>query len=83
MLSNIDIKTSDLFVKDNKAYFKWTFSGKNTKDTEAMPATNKPISINGIAIWSFDSQGIATYEEVYFDENDINIQLGFTLNPPK
>lgn len=82
MLSDINIVTSDLMINGNKAYFKWTFSGKNTKDIEGMKATNKPVSINGFAIWSFNNEGKATYEEVYFDQNDINIQLGYTLTPP-
>jgi len=83
MLSDINIVTNDLFIKDNKAYINWTFSGKNTKDIPDMPATNKQVSINGFAIWSFDNEGKATYEDVYFDQNDVNIQLGFTIAPPK
>jgi steroid delta-isomerase-like uncharacterized protein len=82
MLSDINIETSDMMIVGNKAYFKWTFSGKNTKDTASMPATNKAVSTNGMAIWTFDNDGKATYEEVYFDQNDINMQLGFTLTAP-
>lgn len=83
MLSDINIVTNDMFIKDNKAYIKWTFTGKNTKDIPDMPATNKPVSINGFAIWSFNNEGHATYEDVYFDQNDVNIQLGYTMTPPK
>ena len=72
-----------MFVKDNKAYFKWNFTGKNTKDIEGMKATNKPLNLNGMAIWTFNSEGKASYEEVYFDQNDVNIQLGYTLTRPE
>lgn len=83
MLSNINIVMHDLFFKDNKAYGKWTFSGKNTGEINGAPATNKQVSINGFAIWSFNKEGQAINEDVYFDQNDINMQLGYTLTPPK
>ena len=83
MLSGINITIKDMFIKDNKTYFKWNFSGKNTKDMPNVPATNKPVSINGYSIWSFNDKGIATYEDVYFDQNDVNVQLGYTMTPPK
>lgn len=82
MLSDIDIVISDMMIIGNKAYFKWTFSGKNTKDTANLPATNKAVSTNGMAIWTFDNDGKATYEDVYFDQNDINMQLGIPLSAP-
>ena len=80
--SDINIETSCMILVRNTANSRWTFAGKTTKDTASMPATSKAVSTNCIAIWTFDNDGKATYEEVYFDQNDINMQLGFTLSAP-
>lgn len=82
MLSNVDIVLSDIAINDNVAQFKWTFSGKHDKDTDDLKATNKDISVNGMAMWTFDSEGKATHEAVYFNPTEMNLQMGFTLQPP-
>ena len=82
MLSNIEIVLSDMSINHNTAQFKWTFSGKHDKDTAELKATNKDISVNGIAMWTFDSEGKATHEAVYFNPTEMNLQMGFTLQPP-
>lgn len=82
MLSNIDITLNSMAVVDNTAHFTWTFAGKHDKDTEELKATNKDISVNGYAIWTFDSEGKATHEAVYFNPTEMNLQMGFTLQPP-
>lgn len=83
MLSNINIVMNDMSFVGNKVHIKWTFSGKHTKDTEGLPASNNDVSIDGYAIWSFDSEGKATHEEAYFDQNGMNLQLGYALTPPE
>lgn len=82
MLSNVDIVISDMSTNDNTVQFKWTFSGKHDKDTDDMKATNKDISVNGIGMWTFDSEGKATHEAVYFNPTEMSLQMGFTLQPP-
>ncbi len=65
MLSILDIELSNIAITNNVAQFKWKFSGKHDKDTDDLKATNKDFSVNGIAMWTVDSEGKTTNEAVY------------------
>ena len=67
----------------NKTYGAFIFSGTNEGMFMGNPATGKKAEVNGYAIWTFNDEGKAVSEEVYFDRLDWVTQLGYEMSPPK
>jgi len=79
----LQVKTKDLDVNNNRAYFYWT--SDNTIDNPSGNSTDKKIRIinNGFSVWIFDESGMAIREDTFYDELNLMKQLGHTLQPPK
>jgi steroid delta-isomerase-like uncharacterized protein len=82
--SGFTVTLNSIDVKNNKAYITWTISGTNTGEFMGNPATNKKLSLPGLSIWTFNSEGKATEEHAYADNLAIFQQLGYSAPaPPK
>lgn len=67
----------------NKTYGAFVFSGTNEGNFMGNPPTGKKADVEGYAIWTFNDEGKAISEEVYFDRLDWITQLGYETSPPK
>ena len=69
--------TSDPIVSQDGVAFQWKFSGHNSGAWSAeTPATNKPLSFEGVSFMRLDD-GKITYQGDYYDALGFNKQLGW------
>jgi steroid delta-isomerase-like uncharacterized protein len=69
--------TSDPIVSKDGVAFQWKFSGHNSGAWSAeTPATNKPLSFEGVSFMRLDD-GKITYQGDYYDALGFNKQLGW------
>ena len=68
--------TSAPIVSKEGIAFQWRFSGTNTGKWGETPATNKPISFEGVSFVRVD-HGKITYQGDYYDAANLNKQLGW------
>ncbi|WP_445730883.1 ester cyclase [Mariniflexile sp.] len=71
----------DTKIKDNKAIITWRCTGTNTGEFLGNPPTNKKTNIQGMSIWTFNSDGKAVQEDAYFDNLTMFQQLGYKEVP--
>ena len=77
--SNIQFTIKDVFGQGDKIVKHWNFSGTHTGDFFGIPATGKPVSIDGVTLVRMSNGRIAE-EQDFMDNLDFMIQLG--LIPP-
>ena len=82
--SNIKVElTGEPAFSGNKSYTRFIFSGINTGTFMGNPPTDKEIEVHGFSIWTFNEHGQATMEEVYYDQGEFLMELGYALVPPE
>lgn len=79
-LPDFGIKVDELTIKGNDAFLKWTLTGTNTGKFNGNAPTNKKVNLAGFSKWSFDKDGKATQEDVYFDYRGFYKQMGLTAS---
>lgn len=70
------------YLKDNRVFVHWVFTGTNTGEFAEVPATGKKVKVMGLSQLYFNEDGKMYREDVYYNELDLLQQLGYTLNPP-
>jgi predicted ester cyclase len=81
--SDIDLSISEHWVKDDVITMLWTWKGTNTGPLgDGIPATGKTISIDGISKITL-ADGKVKEHRLFWDRLAGNLQMGFTLVPPK
>ena len=70
-------------VNGNKTLSKWTTTGTNTGMFGDQPATGKSSVTHGFTILTYNDEGKAIAEEVYFDQLSYLQAWGYKLTPPK
>jgi uncharacterized protein len=73
--SNIQFIINDVFGQDNKLVKHWTFKGTHTGNFFGIPATGKPISLEGTTLVRMEGGKIAG-EQDFFDNLEFMQQLG-------
>ncbi|TRO64379.1 ester cyclase [Christiangramia sabulilitoris] len=82
--SNVNVEiTGETQFADHKSYSSFIFSGDNTGDFMGNPPTQRSVSIIGFSIWSYNEDGIAIQEEVYYDNHELLNQLGYVTSFPE
>lgn len=59
-----------------------TFTGTNDGPLGPLPATGRHITLDGVDIFRFDTEGRIVSEEWYYDQLALLVQLGH-MQPPK
>lgn len=70
------VALNDYKMMGNKVLVNWTVTGTNTGEFQGK-ITNKPITTNGVSIWTFEKDGKASREDAYFDNLTLFQQLGY------
>lgn len=79
---DLSITINNSFIKDNKAFFNWTFTGTNTGVFGEVQATGKKVKLTGFATIVFNDEGKILHEDVYYNDLDFLQQLGYSISPP-
>ncbi len=72
----------EIFVKDDKVYYKYIFSGTNTGPYGDLPPTGKKVKV---VVMEIDRiiDGKIVEEWIFYNQLEVMTQLGFTLTPPE
>ncbi|MBT8294990.1 MAG: ester cyclase, partial [Gramella sp.] len=82
--SNIKVEiTGEPVFAGHKTFTSFIFSGNNSGIFMGNAPTDKEVEVHGFSIWTFNEEGLATREEVYYDNNEFLTQLGYSLSPPE
>lgn len=73
--SKIEFKINDVFGQGDKIVKHWTFKGVHTGVFFAIPATNKPVTVEGATLVKMREGKIAE-EQDFFDNLEFMQQLG-------
>lgn len=76
------ITINNFYIKDNKTFLHWTFTGTNTGVFGETQATGKKVKVNGFSTIHYNESGKMFQEDVYYNELDLLQQLGYTISPP-
>ena len=79
-----DLKVSfkDSWVKGDKMTVLWHVDATHSGPFgEGMPATGKPISVDGVDIFELKDGKVAN-QWVFFDQASVFAQTGYTIHPP-
>ncbi len=77
---DLGIQVDELTIKGNNAFVKWTLTGTNTGEFNGNAPTNNKVKIEGFSKWSFDTDGKATQEDAYLDNQALLDQMDLTAS---
>lgn len=75
-ISDITQETHQVIVADDRVVIHVTYNGTHDGTLFGIPATGNPISMNGIGIFSFNEEGLATENWAVIDVVAILAQIG-------
>lgn len=82
MFTDMHVTIDEAYYMEGRAFYLWTFTGTNTgAGPEAQPPTGKSAKISGMSAVRYEGGKIVD-EALYYDQLDLNQQLGYTLTPP-
>ncbi|NHF59464.1 ester cyclase [Flavobacteriaceae bacterium TP-CH-4] len=81
-VSNFNIEVREMIVKGSKSYTRWTGTGTNTGMYGENPPTGKKGKTEGFMVLTFNQDGKAIREEVFYDVLGVVEDWGYTLTPP-
>ena len=78
-----DVQNSidDIFAEGDRVVTRWTASGTNTDSFMGIPATGKPVRVQGISIDRFDENGMWVEGWAEFDQLGMLQQMGIIPAP--
>ncbi len=79
--TDINVKTDQVFVEDDRVLWNWTWTGTNTGPLGELPATGKKVQVSGVFILRI-VDGKIVEEWQYWNNALVLTQLGFTFSPP-
>ncbi|MBI5913925.1 MAG: ester cyclase [Bacteroidetes bacterium] len=80
--SNFKLTLKESWVKGDKVTFVWNVSSTHSGPFgEGMPATGKPVSIDGVSILTL-KDGKVVDDWAVFDQASVLTQVGYTFQPP-
>jgi steroid delta-isomerase-like uncharacterized protein len=68
----------EMVAEDGKVAVSWRFTGTQTGNLPAMPATNRKVNISGLTIYYFENDKITGHWQV-FDKLGLLTQLGVQI----
>ncbi len=71
----------EFYIDGDVSILNYDYTGTNTGSTPNLPATNRPLSLHGIAVLEW-KEGRVVEQRGYWDTLDMMKQLGFKLTPP-
>ena len=81
--SDATVSNDESYYLDGISFHHWTFSGTNDGPLGDLPPTGVEASVSGLTLMRYDEEGKPVEEIVYWDDLDLNQQLGFVLVPPE
>ena len=79
--SDAHVSEDESYYLDGVSFHHWTFSGTNDGPLGDRPATGAHAEVSGLTMMRY-ADGKPVEELVYWDDLELNQQLGFTLVPP-
>jgi steroid delta-isomerase-like uncharacterized protein len=79
---DMHVTIDDAYYVKDRAFYMWTFTGTNTgANADAQPPTGKSTKVSGMSAIRYEGGKIAD-EALYYDQLDLNQQLGYILTSP-
>lgn len=79
---DVQIVADNIEIDGSAMYVYWTLTGTNTGILNGNSPTGMRVEIVGHAKWTFNNDGKAVQEDVYFDNLSMFMQLGYELASP-